>query len=147
MKHDRCSSLAIIKSQILIHTCAHLAWEYIWHFWCRYYWFPCQMTSEKQAQKFHTDDASLPRSGSVLLTRHKYGISAFISQTSFGGETRAPNVGCFLRLLHAHLIFGSWSVGYMLIAHQKSWHMRGNWTAILINFLERISVYTVHACM
>ena len=25
--------------------------------------FPCQMTSEKRAQKFHSDDASLPRSG------------------------------------------------------------------------------------
>ena len=27
------------------------------------HWFPCEMTSEKQAQKFHTDEASLPRSG------------------------------------------------------------------------------------
>ena len=26
-------------------------------------WFPRQMTSEKRAQKFHSDDASLPRSG------------------------------------------------------------------------------------
>ena len=26
-------------------------------------WFPHEMTSEKRAQKFHTDDASLPRSG------------------------------------------------------------------------------------
>ena len=31
--------------------------------WRRYYWFPRQMTSKKRAQKFHTDDASLPRSG------------------------------------------------------------------------------------
>ena len=31
--------------------------------WLRYHWFPRQMTSEKRAQKFHTDDASLPRSG------------------------------------------------------------------------------------
>ena len=29
----------------------------------RHNWFPRQMTSEKRAQKFHTDDASLPRSG------------------------------------------------------------------------------------
>ena len=28
-----------------------------------YHWFPRQIPSEKQAQKFHTDDASLPRSG------------------------------------------------------------------------------------
>ena len=27
------------------------------------HWFPRQMTSEKRAQKFHTDDMSLPRSG------------------------------------------------------------------------------------
>ena len=31
--------------------------------WRRYHWFPREMTSEKPAQKFHTDDASLPRSG------------------------------------------------------------------------------------
>ena len=31
--------------------------------WRRYHWFPRQKTSEKRAQKFHTDDASLPRSG------------------------------------------------------------------------------------
>ena len=29
----------------------------------RHYWFPCEMTSEKRAQKFHTDDVTLPRSG------------------------------------------------------------------------------------
>ena len=34
------------------------------------------------------------------VTRQQYGISALVSQTSFGGETSgsAPNVGCFLRL-------------------------------------------------
>ena len=31
--------------------------------WRCCHWFPLQMTFEKQAQKFHTDDASLPRSG------------------------------------------------------------------------------------
>ena len=29
----------------------------------RQHWFPREMMSEKQAQKFHTDDASLARSG------------------------------------------------------------------------------------
>ena len=29
----------------------------------RHLWFSRQMTSEKRAQKFHTDDASQPRSG------------------------------------------------------------------------------------
>ena len=62
------------------------------------------MTSEKQAQKIHTDDASLPYLGSasdwlnqishaarpirstnqiLVVTRHQYGISAHVSQTSF----------------------------------------------------------------
>ena len=31
--------------------------------WRHYHWFPRQMTSEKRAQKFHTDDATLPISG------------------------------------------------------------------------------------
>ena len=66
------------------------------------------MTSEKRAQKFHTNDASLPRylgsasdwlnqisdaAGPIrsttqiwVVTRHQYGISALVSQTSFGGE-------------------------------------------------------------
>ena len=35
-----------------------------------------------------------------VVTRHQYGISALVSQTSFGGETNGSvaNVGCFLRL-------------------------------------------------
>ena len=31
--------------------------------WQSLHWFSRQMTSEERAQKFHTDDASLPRSG------------------------------------------------------------------------------------
>ena len=31
--------------------------------WRHYHWFPCQVTSEKRAQKFRTNDTSLPRSG------------------------------------------------------------------------------------
>ena len=61
------------------------------------------MTSEEGAQKFHTDDASLGQElGSVkqifnhairsttqiwVVTRHQYGISALVSQTSFRGKT------------------------------------------------------------
>ena len=29
----------------------------------RYHWLPREMTSEKRAKSFHTDDASLPRTG------------------------------------------------------------------------------------
>ena len=32
----------------------------------RLQWFPCEMTSEKQAQKYLTNDTSLPRSGSCF---------------------------------------------------------------------------------
>ena len=41
------------------------------------------MTSEKQGQKFHTDDVSLR----WVMTRHLYEIPALVSQTSFGEET------------------------------------------------------------
>ena len=36
----------------------------------------------------------------LVVTRHQYGISALVSQTSLGGETsgRSPNLSCFLRL-------------------------------------------------
>ena len=69
----------------------------------RYHWFSRQMTSEKRAQKFHTDDVSLPRSRYSafdwlkkilhaarpirstsqvwVVTRHQNGISALVSQT------------------------------------------------------------------
>ena len=85
---------------------------------------PLQMTSEKGAQKFHTDNASLPSASDWLnqishaarpirspmqiwvVTRHQYGNSVLLSQTSFGAGGRwgepvvaSPNVGCFLRLV------------------------------------------------
>ena len=52
--------------------------EFFWY--VSLHWFPREMTSEKRAQKFHTDDASPPRSGST--------VSALVSQVSFRGETR-----------------------------------------------------------
>ena len=80
------------------------------HIWRRYHCFPRQMTSEKPAQ---TDSTLMTRHypqdlGSAsdwsyrmgnlirpikstiqiwVVTRHQYGISALVSQTSFGGET------------------------------------------------------------
>ena len=42
---------------------ASLQPEKIADIWRRYHWFPRQMKSEKRAQEFHTDDASLTRSG------------------------------------------------------------------------------------
>ena len=76
------------------------------------------MTSEKRAQKFHNDDASLPGSGYSasdwlnqislaarpirstsqirVATRHHYGISVLVSQTSFSGETSGGVTKCWL---------------------------------------------------
>ena len=85
----------------------------------RYHWFSRKMTSEKRAQKFHTDNASLARSwkcfwlaGNLLppirgttqiwgVTPHQYGISTLISQASFSGNpvVASLNVDCFRRLL------------------------------------------------
>ena len=73
------------------------------------------MTSDKRLQKFHTDDVSLPRSGLCsrlvlprgnllqpirsttqicVVTRHQYGISALLSQTSFHGDTSGGIAKC-----------------------------------------------------
>ena len=75
------------------------------------------MTSEKQAQKFHTNDAHYPDLGSAsdwlnqishmarpirsttqnrVVLRHRYEISALISQTSFGVETSGSIAKCRL---------------------------------------------------
>ena len=49
---------------LLIHlNSIKLAWRNRWHFWRRPHLFPRELTSEKRAQKIHTDDASLTRSG------------------------------------------------------------------------------------
>ena len=96
------------------------AWENSWHCHGHYHWFPYKMTSEKWVLKFHTDDMSLPRSGLCfwlvapyrkitsinqkhliwVVTRHQYGISGLVSQTSFAGKpmVELQNDDCFLRL-------------------------------------------------
>ena len=92
--------------------------------------FPCEMTSEKRAQKFilmacHYPDldsasdwlkqiflAAWPIRSSTQIgevTCHQYGISALVSQMSFRGETilmALRKVGCFVRqILFAFVIF------------------------------------------
>ena len=80
----------------------------------RYHLFPREMKSKKRAQKFHTDDVLVPRSGKFLLlnepnfqpitstsqiwvvTHHQYGISALASRTSFCGETSGGVAECKL---------------------------------------------------
>ena len=57
------------------------------------------MTSEKPAQKFHTDDAAQAIRISTqiwVVTRNQYGISALVCQTSLGGETSGSVAKCRL---------------------------------------------------
>ena len=65
------------------------------------------MTSKRRAQKFHTDDASLESISRTarpiksttqiwVVMRHQYGISALVSETSFGGETSSSVAKCWL---------------------------------------------------
>ena len=94
-----------------------LTWETSQHF-VTHCWFPHKMTSEKQVQKFHTDDTSLPRSGSCfwlvvphgkfastnlwvwVVMRHQYGIYSLGSQSHFLGKpvVVSGNVSSFFRL-------------------------------------------------
>ena len=89
------------------------------------HWFPCEMMSEEQAQKFYTKDMSLSRPGQWLLigwskfpswqhqsealvtqirvvTHHQYGMSVFVPQTSFRGE-RSGGVAKYLLFSQARL--------------------------------------------
>ena len=102
---------------------AGLVWENGRHF-ATHLWSPCEMTSEAPAEKYHTDDVSLPTSGWFfdwscregnllqpirstaqiwMVTRHQYGISALNPQTLFAGKpvVALRNVGRFLRLVKA----------------------------------------------
>ena len=46
----------------------------------RHGWFPCEMMSEERAQKFHTDDVSLPRSSRCFWLVMQRGKSASTNQ-------------------------------------------------------------------
>ena len=86
------------------------------------HWFPREMTSEKRVRNSILGTCHYPVLGSAtdwlkkifhaarpttsttqmwVVTRHQYGISALVSQTSFRGKqgVASPNVGCFLRLV------------------------------------------------
>ena len=87
------------------------------------------MTSEKRAQKFHTDDASLPRSGYFFwlvesnfqcsTTNQKHypdqgsdassvcNFCACFSDVIFLAVVASPNVGCFLKLIQ--FVVAQWS--------------------------------------
>ena len=100
-----------------------VAWENTADVWRRYWWFPRQMTCEKQTQKFHTEDVSLPRSWYCFLLVVPHGkfdsanqkhypdlgsdassvwnLCALFSDVLWQGNQYMvvlPNVSCFLRL-------------------------------------------------
>ena len=54
------------------------------------------MTSEKRVQKFHTDDYADVTTQIWVVTRHQYGVSALVSQASYGGETSGSVAKCRL---------------------------------------------------
>ena len=76
----------VVMGFVALENCRHLATPPL---------VSRQMTSEKRAQKFHTDDVSPPWSGLCFW------LSEANLQRSFRGETTlvaSRNVGCFLRL-------------------------------------------------
>ena len=54
------------------------------------------MTSEKRVQKFHTNDYADVTTQIWVVTRHQYGVSALVSQASYGGETSGSVAKCRL---------------------------------------------------
>ena len=76
----------VVMGFVALENCRHLATPPL---------VSRQMTSEKRAQKFLTDDAPLPRPGLCFW------LTEANLQRSFRGETTlvaSRNVGCFLRL-------------------------------------------------
>ena len=107
---------SLLKHSNCLLRCRWLAWENSRHL-ATLPRFPRQMTSEKRAQKFHTDDASVPRSGKsfwLVVPRRKFYStnqkqysdlcsdassvwdSVLVSWTSFGGETGGSASKCRL---------------------------------------------------
>ena len=75
-----------------------------------------EMRSEKRAQKFHTDDASLPRSGLWHFISMEF-LYSFL-RPHFGDV--AWNVGCFLRLRRSADLICSTYVQVCMPQQQKA---------------------------
>ena len=99
-----------------------LAWENSRHF-RRPHWFPREMTSVQWLQKFHTDDASPPRSDwlkqTSLAARPIRSTTQIwvVMRRHFAGKLVATsqNVYCFLRLVHNKLII--YNAKWQFITH------------------------------
>ena len=52
----------------------------------RHHWFPREMTSEQRLQKFHTDDASLPRSGWCRVISMEFLRGLFLRRRFAGNQ-------------------------------------------------------------
>ena len=119
--------IIVISNGLNLEACSTVAWENNWHFMMPQ--FPCKMMSEKQVQKFHTDEASLPdlsikcfwlAEANFLcgMTNQKHYsdlhsdessvrnfCARFSDVISWGnGNVASQNVSCFLRLTLLHPI-------------------------------------------
>ena len=141
-----------------------------------HHWFPREMTSEKCLQKFHLmtrhyrdmgnssdwscHGGNLPqpiRSTTQIwvVTRHQYGISALVPQTSFRGEASGDvaNVGCFLRLLRNEatqvcLPFRrllELPPAWIMVAHDgtKTWTAARSWATAAESFHQQLAAQQV----
>ena len=56
-----------------------------------------------------------------VLTRHQYGISALVSQTSFGGKpvVASPDVGCFPRLRKSRLLIHNFLITIAIVSGDR----------------------------
>ena len=106
------SSVYLKKGFINFGAAWNVARENSLHFSPGDHWFPAEMTSEERAQKFHTDDVSLPSTLDsswreenllqpiritiqiCLVTRHWNGLSEVLPQTSVRGESSHSDVSC-----------------------------------------------------
>ena len=66
-----------------------------------HHWFPRKMTCEKRAQKFHTYDVSLPRSGIISMEF----LHSFL-WCHFAGKpvVASQNAGCLLKCLNTPIL-------------------------------------------
>ena len=115
----RANKLLMTTKSLANLTHAHHKLEKTADIWRRHYWFPHKMTSEKWAQKFHTDDVHYQDLGSTFdwLKRISHAARP-IRRTTRIWVVNVIRMG-FLRLfLRRHfagkLVLASWNVGCFL---------------------------------
>ena len=79
--------------------------------WRKKHWFPCEVTSKKQVQKFHTDDTSLP---SAMRETWLKGTTNQEHYPDLGSD--ASSVGNFLHSFLGHHFVGKSVVAMKMLA-------------------------------